>query len=392
MTARRVAFFAPHDAGHARRVLALAAATARRGVDVHVFTDRRHAAAVAAAGGTFHDLYLEADPDLLDPDTLPRPSRQVTFAGLYAEAFARRVREVGADVVVHDTFALVGRAAAHVARVPAVNVCAGHAVDPADPGRFAALPPGDPRRNASDACLRAVDALRERFGFRDASPFSFHSALSPHLNVYCEPSLFLTGEERSRLEPVAFFGSVVPDDDGAGAVPAGPPRVYVSFGTVAWRYWQREMLAALRAVVAGLRGRPALLSLGGSEASVEPAPNLVVERWVDQWAVLRNATLFVTHHGMNSTHEAIWHGVPMLGYPLIADQPALAATCARLGVSIPLTAEPRGAIGPDDVEAALAQADARRDAMRAALRRVRAEEAAVIAQRDVVVDRILALA
>ena len=391
MTARSVAFLAPEGVGHVRRVLALVEASARRGVAAHVFTHRRFAADAEAAGGVFHDLYAEADPDELDPETMPRPCRNVTFAGLYADAVARRIREAGAEVIVHDTFTLVGRAAAHVLGLPAVNVCAGHAVDPADPGRFASLPPGDPRRHASAACLRAVEALRERYGFPDPSPFSFHSALSPHLNVYCEPSLFLDEEERRRLEPVAFFGSLLPDRPvreprGAAA------RVYVSFGTVAWRYWAPEMLDALHAVLAALGDVPALVGLGGADVTVRAPPNVRVERWVDQWAALQGAELFVTHHGMNSTHEAVWHRVPMLGYPLIADQPGLAATCARLGVSIPLALEPRAPIARQDVEGALTAAASRRAEMRAALERAREAEVRVIAERDAVVDRILALA
>ena len=390
MTAPGVALLAPEGVGHVRRVLALTAAIARRGIAAHVFTHRRFADEAEAAGGIFHDLYAEADPDRLDPESMPRPCRNVTFAGLYAEAVARRIAEAGASVIVHDTFALVGRAAAHVLDLPAVNVCAGHAVDPADPGRFASLPPGDPRRHASAMCLRAVEALRERYGFPDASPFSYHNALSPHLNVYCEPAAFLTAEERRRIEPVAFFGSLLPERGvAAGAEPA--PDVYVSFGTVAWRYWSTEMLAALAAILPALRGRRTLLSLGGADVHVDAPPGVSVRAWVDQWAVLQGAHLFVTHHGMNSTHEAIWHRVPMLGYPLIADQPAQAAACARLGVAIPLTLEARAPITREQVEAALAAADARREEMAEALAHVRDEELRVVARRDEVVDRILAL-
>jgi UDP:flavonoid glycosyltransferase YjiC (YdhE family) len=390
VTARSVALLAPEDVGHARRVLALAAAIAARGLAAHVFTHRRWAAEAEAVGGTFHDLYAEADPDRLDPGTMPRPCRNVTFAGLCADAVAARVAEVGASVVVHDTFALVGRAAAHVLGLPAVNVCAGHAIDPADPGRFASLPPGDPRRRVSPACLRAVDALRERYGFADPSPFSYHNALSPHLNVCCEPPEFLTATEREWIEPVAFFGSLLPDRAPAAA-DGPPPDVYVSLGTVAWRYWRDEMLAALAAILPALGGRRTVLSVGGAEVRVDAPPGVTVRGWVDQWALLGGAGLFVTHQGMNSTHEAVWHGVPMLGYPLLGDQPGLAATCSRLGIAVPLALEPRAAIGREDVEEALAAADGGRGEMLEALARARDAEVAVIEGREEVVERVLAL-
>jgi UDP:flavonoid glycosyltransferase YjiC (YdhE family) len=44
--------------------------------------------------------------------------------------------------------------------------------------------------------------------------------------------------------------------------------------------------------------------------------NSFVFDWVPQWAVLSKADLFITHGGINSVHDAIRYGVPMLVYPL----------------------------------------------------------------------------
>ena len=113
---------------------------------------------------------------------------------------------------------------------------------------------------------------------------------------------------------------------------------------------------------------------------------------MDQWAALARADVFVTHHGLNSTHEAIFHGVPMISYPISWDQPGLARRCRELGLAIPLAEEERAAVGPEEVEAALAAFARGRDALRRRLLEAAGWERDVVARRGAVVDRVMALA
>ena len=193
----------------------------------------------------------------------------------------------------------------------------------------------DPRVDIAPECQAAVEILRTRHGMPDASPFSYVSGLSTTLNIYCEPPEFLSAAERRAFEPLAFFGSLPsieyieemrprqvtsqfrPDSRGR--------RIYISFGTVVWRYFEREALAAMEALADAVAGMPeldALLSFGGADAADLHAtrltrPNVRVAKRVDQWAALSEADLFVTHHGLNSTHESIFNRVPMLSYPCL---------------------------------------------------------------------------
>jgi UDP:flavonoid glycosyltransferase YjiC (YdhE family) len=244
----------------------------------------------------------------------------------------------------------------------------------------------------------------------DASPFSYACAISPTLNVCAEPPEFLPEHEQRALDPVAFYGCLRSAESarrpgGDADPPFGPDsqgtlKVYVSFGTVIWRYFTSEALqtlATLAAAFGRLEHVRAIFSLGGAPIDgVTLAglvrPNVVVERYVDQWRVLGDADLFVTHHGLNSTHEAIFMSVPMLSYPFFWDQPALAERCQELGLALPLTGSLRGVVGAADVAAALQRVTEERPSLLAALARARGWELAVMQRREDVLDRIAAVA
>ncbi|ESO01586.1 hypothetical protein HELRODRAFT_112580 [Helobdella robusta] len=51
-------------------------------------------------------------------------------------------------------------------------------------------------------------------------------------------------------------------------------------------------------------------------------PNVMVLKWLPQNDILGHPStkLFITHCGNNGQHEALYHGVPMLGFPLFAEQ------------------------------------------------------------------------
>jgi UDP:flavonoid glycosyltransferase YjiC (YdhE family) len=405
MKRRPVVFFCMPELGHFRRLRSLISGMSRRGIPALVFTHRGFRTQVERAGGTFVDLFSKYPLERADGESLPVPCRFVTFAGFYAEEILGDLRAVNPSLVIHDTFAVIGRVMAALLGIPHVNVCAGHNVAPP---RFLALLQEDPRVRISPSCLRAVETLQARFGMPEASPFSYVSALSRHLNIYCEPPAFLDEADRRVFEPIAFYGSLPSLGDlerghgGGSCFRSGSGRelkVYISFGTVVWRYYAAEALRAL-ATLAGSFARMgnvrAVISLGGTELGREACaalakPNVSVKSYVDQWRVLRKTDVFVTHHGLNSTHEAIFHRVPMIGYPFFWDQPALAEKCQRFGLATPLTDSLRGEVRDEDVHAALTRLSTNMGSMQAALSAAREWERAVMVTRESVFRQIIDL-
>lgn len=404
---RTAAVFCMPEDGHFQRLRPLLDGLVRHGFAVRVFTHERYAAVVARSGAAFEDLFAGRELEAGEDASLPVPCRYVTFAGEHGEGVVRDAARLPPALVVSDAFAVVGRLVAASLGVPLVQLAAGHALDPA---AVRAALAHDPRARVSARCREAVALLRERGGMPDASPFSYVADPSPWLNLYGEPAEFLTEAERRALEPVAFFGSLPPEaelgaarrGDGLASFGGGAPgpRVYASLGTVVWRYWRGVALGALGAVaeaVSSIPGARAVVSLGGAEVSGSEAaslarPGVTVAGYVDQWAVLREADAFVTHHGLSSTHEAIWHRVPMLSYPMFWDQPALAARCRELGLALPLVDAPRKALAPDGVRAALEALAGRAETTRARLEEARAWELRTVEGREVVLGRIAALA
>ena len=60
--------------------------------------------------------------------------------------------------------------------------------------------------------------------------------------------------------------------------------------------------------------------------------NFIVQNQIPQVSVLKQASLFITHGGMNSVSEAMVYGVPMVMIPFVSDQPVNARQVENQGL------------------------------------------------------------
>ncbi|XP_062550934.1 UDP-glucosyltransferase 2-like [Armigeres subalbatus] len=72
-----------------------------------------------------------------------------------------------------------------------------------------------------------------------------------------------------------------------------------------------------------------------SKLPMKVPDNVYIRAWMPQNDLLAhpNIKLFITHSGLLSTQEAIWNGVPIIGFPLFADQFRNINYCVSLGVA-----------------------------------------------------------
>lgn len=387
--------------GHAERLLPIVQGLSRRGIDVHVMTRADAGEFVKGAGGVFWDLYQKYPVDAADRVSEPFPIRLVSFAAAYLEPLTLEIAALRPRLIIYDSFMVVAPLIARRLDIPSIGVRAGHGQEPA---RAVDAMRADPRVRVSAACEAAVAKLRASEGFPGASPFSYLQGVSPYLNLSPEPPAFLDDESRRAFQPLAFFGALAPDlrDSRSRARPfagsARKPRIYVSFGGVIWRYYADVALAALGVItdVFARGDADVIISLGNHHVGEAQRrrlerTNVRVHTWVDQWGALLDADLFVTHHGLNSTHEAVFHQVPMLSYPFFSDQASMAETCQRLGLATPLADRPRAPLDPQTVHRRLEMIASKRGDFDARLAEARTWELETIAGRDAVLERMLAL-
>ena len=265
-------------------------------------------------------------------------------------------RERGVDVLLVDQLQVCGRYLAETVGVPLVTLCAGPGllrlpdgsfpppvVDRAPssslrsrtanrPGFAAMGAVGAPRLRVVNRCARR-DGLPVRWRVEDvASPQVQISSLVRQLNFDVDPPAG---------SPLRYVGPLVDDARPPVAFPwdalDGRPLVYASLGTVqAGADAVHDVMARACADL----DVQLVMTLGGAHDG--PLPRLpgdpIVVARAPQLDLLRRAALCITHCGMNTTMECAGAGVPVVGLPIIYDQPAVAARIrhAGLGRTIPV--------------------------------------------------------
>jgi MGT family glycosyltransferase len=111
----------------------------------------------------------------------------------------------------------------------------------------------------------------------------------------------------------------------------GHPVIYISFGTIFNKQpeFYRTCLAAF-----GDTPYKVVIATGPLVQIDELGPlpaNFLVDEYVPQSHILPRTALFISHGGINSVMEALWHSVPLLMFPVWGDQFWTAQHTEKLG-------------------------------------------------------------
>jgi MGT family glycosyltransferase len=338
-------FFNVPTTGHVDPTLPVASELARRGHQVVYFLTEAYRERIEATGASFH-AYPGFDSDYFEVVARRfNPARLATQLAKTSLELTPRLLEAIAEIrpqaIVYDSMCPWGKIAARQTGLTAVASMALMDIPPRYLLRSGKL------RSALGVVARGLPwlapywrtvwMLRQRTGVT-LPPFVRLLNWPGDFNI-CYTAQVVLPDERRFGEDYAFIGS--PMADATEDVPfpfdrldADRPLVYVSLGTVF-----NNNPRFFRTCLAAFKGSEAqvVVSTGRRLQASDLAPlpdNAIVRDYVPQRAILKRASLFISHSGANSVHHALYYGVPLLLAPQQLEEGMIAARVVELGAGL----------------------------------------------------------
>lgn len=218
----------------------------------------------------------------------------------------------------------------------------------------------NPQVSLADSCLRMVMDmpgeiitsmvdLVQSLGIRLTSLRDFVKPLAEFPELILCPRILETEEPvananihyigpsiRSENEPTENMNLPAPGD--------GKRIIYASLGSYSALYGESQCIEFYRKIVNVMRhpdlSRMFLILSVGHEFDVKSIggtpENVYTAGWVPQLWILQRASLVVFQGGLGTIKESIYHGVPMIVFPFVNDQPRNAMLVERHGLGLQL--------------------------------------------------------
>ncbi|MCL6562073.1 MAG: glycosyltransferase [Firmicutes bacterium] len=344
----KAAFLVPLGEGHVNPALALAQELGRRGHAVAFYADQAFRSRIERSGASFRPLAsLIHAPSAFDwlqhPHLISRAKiqeRLVDWVMAVADALLHRLGQDQPDYLVCDSaVGLLGAVVARRLQIPHIGLCTTFAWTAGMPPIF---PAADDRPAAGRGEPGGYEEFASRYGFWPPEfPEGWFSLAE--VTLVLTSRLFQPDSEQFD-QRFHFIGPCIGERFEAGDFPLQTldrQRVlYISLGTLFNHkpaFYQRcvEAFSDFPGVVVMAIGRR-------TDPETLPAVprHFILRPYVPQPAVLQRAAAFLSHGGMNSVNESLYHHVPLLLYPIFGDQPVVARRVVELGAGLCLSPDP----------------------------------------------------
>ena len=331
--------------GHMNATFALVAELVRSGERVVYYATEPFRERVEATGAEYR---CYGDPSIFRP---PAHSGGLYGVMAFAIGLAERVlpgllpelRALAPDYLLIDSLCVWGNLARQVLETPAAML---GSVFVTDERRMTVE---DMVRHAygqvpREVLLSGIDALNtylmtaqridRQFGTESPNMVEFFSNRQSLNIIFTSRYFHLAGDAYD--DTYKFVGpSIEASANPEAAAPDPRPLVYISMGSIFNDL--PDFYRACFEAFGGAEYRVMMATGKVDRAALGAAPeNFELREFVPQLQVLSQASLFVTHGGMNSVSEALWHEVPLLVFPQHGDQHLVAARAAELGAGLTL--------------------------------------------------------
>lgn len=355
-TAPKALFYNVPGHGHITPSLPLVAELVRRGHQIVYYASAGFRRAIEGTGATFRP-YRNVPDDYFTARGLHggRPHKVAQALLATAEELLPSLLDEAAsiepDYVLFDGMCPWGYLAAHALQVPSVaSLALAPTVSP-PPSAMIRLLPVFARVALRDVGVglqanRQARALARRYG---APPLSFTTVLNAPGDIAISyTSAYFQPYADTVPASVRFVGWTMQETpaaaEGFSLEPArGRPLVYASLGTV-----NNDNRAFFQTCIEAFAGADVfvVMTTGKSIApeSFGALPeNMAIYGWVPQREVLQQAALFITHGGLNSIHDGLTLGLPLLLIPQQEEQTFNAMRVVELGAGLMLKSRQVGA-------------------------------------------------
>lgn len=345
----RVLFINAGSEGHINPTIGVVQELISRGEEVVYFCIEAYRQRIEQTGATVRTIddqkFLKAFISGGRNYILERVNGLLLTADIVIPSILEQIEGEQFDYIIHDSMFGCGRMLAQILDLPAISSCTSFAQTEE---AFQLMIKQFETDVAAEICQPIIERfqgliamVKEKYNIEIHSPYEVFCNPAPLTIVYTtrdfQPDAAQFNDSYKFVGP-SIDSRLVLADYNLAAIKEKHP-IYISLGTV---FNQATDFYKLCIKVLGNTEHTIVMSIGqrvqASELGEIPS-NFIVHNYVPQMDVLQYAKLFVTHGGMNSTHEALYCGVPLVVIPQGADQSLIAAQVARIGAGIALQME-----------------------------------------------------
>lgn len=337
----RVLFINAGSEGHINPTIGVVQELVARGEEVVYFCVGAYRERIEKTGASvrtiddqeFVEAFISGGKDYL----LERANGLLLTADVVIPAVLKQTRGEHFDYMIHDSMFGCGRLLAGILKLPAISSCTSFAHTKVTFDNIME-PPSVTPAEIVERFQSLAAAVSEKYGVEIRSPYEVFYNPAPFTVVYTTRE-FQTDEElfdhTYKFVGPSISSRPVQENFDLTAIKGKNP-IYISLGTV---FNEAVDFYKLCFEAFGNTEHTVVMSVGNNTLISELGEipdNFIVKNYVPQTELLPYTKLFITHGGMNSAHEGLYYGVPLVVIPQSADQPMVAGQVAKLGAGLSL--------------------------------------------------------